>query len=241
MILTIVIVYFLVYKEIMLINNTQDPNVTNYAKGILENYKNPKEITIEAKEAKEYIEYKGLKIENKFKNYEKNEAGSDSIQYVVYNNGSMEKLFSVGNSLTYTEIYAEGYDTYNENVTDVSLPLGKKTLYDKEKVYNYLKENKVTKDSELFKFIVENFDNKSNILTSTSKMKENEYVKEFVVNIMPRIKEYTILNGTVDGFMFKLIAGGYEIHIGNYAIILIGQTEEEVLELVRTIKIDEEK
>ena len=72
-------------------------------------------------------------------------------------------------------------------------------------------------------------------------MKENMYVKEFVLNIMPRVKDYHILSGDINGFMFELINGGYEIHIGEYALVITGFTKEEVIELVRTIKINEEK
>ena len=140
---------------------------------------------------------------------------------------------------SYIDIYANGYDKYNTNVSSTSV--GKTVLYNKEKTYNYLKGNKVLNDNELFNFIIKNFDNKSNILTSTSKMKENMYVKEFVLNIMPRVKDFHILSGDINGFMFELIHGGYEIHIGEYALVITGFTKEEVIELVRTIKINEEK
>lgn len=239
--ISIVIIYFLIYKEIMLISYTQKPDITSYAQGILENYKNPDTINIEYKEATDYVEHKNIKIENKFQLFEKVESDSTSIQYVTYENGNIKQLFTMGDALTYVEIYAQGYDTYNTNVTDASAVLGKTTLYDEEKTYNYLKENKVTNDNELFTFIIKNFDNKNNILTSNSQMKENHYIKEYVVNIMPRVKDYHILTGSVEGFMFELINGGFEIHIGEYAIVVTGYTKEEVIELIRTIKINEEK
>ena len=239
--ISIVIIYFLIYKEIMLINYTQKQDVTSYAKGILENYKNPDTIKIESKDSTKYVEHKKIKIENKFENFEKVESDSSSIQYVLYDNGNIKKLFTMGDALTYVQIYAEGYDTYNTNVTATSSSLGKTILYNKEKTYKYLNENKVTNDNDLFSFIIKNFDNKSNMLTSNSKMKENMYVKEYVVNIMPRVKDYHILTGDIEGFMFELINGGFEIHIGEYAIVVTGFTKEEVLELVRTIKINEEK
>ena len=239
--ISIVIIYFLIYKEVILINNTQKPDITSYAKGILENYKNPDTIKIESKEASKYIEHNNIKIENKFENFEKVESDSSSIQYVLYENGNIKKLFTMGDALTYVQIYAEGYDTYNTNVTSAASSLGKNTLYNKEKTYNYLKENKVTNDNELFSFVIKNFDNKSNILTSNSKMKENLYIKEYVVNIMPRVKDYHILSGDINGFMFELLNGGFEIHIDKYAIVITGYTKEEVIELIRTVKVNEKK
>lgn len=237
--ISIVVIYFLIYKEIMLINYTQKPDITSYANGILENYKNPQTINITSINSEKYIEHKGIKVKDVFSKYEKIESDDSSVQYGLYENGYLKRLFTMGDALTYIDIYANGYDKYNTNVSSTSV--GKTVLYNKEKTYNYLKGNKVLNDNELFNFIIKNFDNKSNILTSTSKMKENMYVKEFVLNIMPRVKDYHILSGDINGFMFELINGGYEIHIGEYALVITGFTKEEVIELVRTIKINEEK
>lgn len=241
MIALIVVVYFFVYKEIMVIKYTQKPDITEYAKGILEKYKEPDTIKIEKLDAKDYIEYKTVKIRNDFSKYEKIESSSNSLQYVLNENGSMKKMFSIGEALTYIELYTEGYKIKNENVTNESDSNEKTTLYTKDEMYNYLKENDVTDDNELFKFIIKNFDNKNNLLTSNSKMKENLYTKEYVVNIMPRVKAYHILSGDINGFMFELINGGFEVHFDKYAIVTIGLKKEEVIELVRTIKINEEK
>ena len=54
-------------------------------------------------------------------------------------------------------------------------------------------------------------------------------------------KELIILSGDINGFMFELINGGFEVHFDKYAIVTIGLKKEEVIELVRTIKINEEK
>lgn len=235
--ISIVVIYFLIYKEIMLINYTQKADITSYANGILENYKEPETIDIKSIDSEKYIEHKNIKVKDVFSKYEKIESDSSSIQYGLYENGYLKKLFTMGDALTYVEIYANGYDKYNTNVSSTSV--GKTMLYNKEKTYNYLEENKVFNDNDLFNFIIKNFDNKSNILTSTSKMKENMYVKDFVLNIMPRVKEYYIISGDVNGFIFQLINGGYEVHIGEYALVVTGFTKEEVIELVRTIKINE--
>lgn len=237
----IVIIYFLIYKELMVIKYTQKPDITEYANGILEKYKDPDTIKIEKLDAKDYIEYKTVKIRNDFSKYEKIESSSNSLQYVLNENGSMKKMFSIGEALTYIELYTEGYKIKNENIANETNSNEKTLLYTKEKMYNYLKENNVNDDNELFKFIIKNFDNKNNLLTSNSKMKENLYAKEYVVNIMPRVKAYHILSGDVNGFMFELINGGYEVHFDKYAIVTIGIKKEEVIELVRTIKINEEK
>ena len=123
-----------------------------------------------------------------------------------------------------------GLDNEYENVS----------LYEPEETYEYLKENSVTSDTQLFEFLLDNYDNQNKLFTKNSKMKENYYIKEYIANVLPRIKKLSIFKG-INGYMFETINDGYEIYVGNYSITLKGYTKEEVLELVRTIKIDEKK
>ena len=69
-------------------------------------------------------------------------------------------------------------------------------------------------------------------------MRENYYIKEYIANVIPRIKKLNIFKG-LNGYMFETINDGFEVYVGNYSITLMGFTKEEALELVRTIKINE--
>ena len=91
---------------------------------------------------------------------------------------------------------------------------------------------------KLFNYLLDNYSNSTQLLTSSSKMKENYYIKEYIRNVIPKIKNIYIFDNK-DGYMLKLNSGAYEIHIDEYVITIVGLTKEEIISLVRTININE--
>lgn len=238
LIISIVIVYSLVFKSWNLLLYTENKGLSDFVKHVMKTYESKETITIEKKEAKNYIEFKNIKIENKFQKFDKIETDPNVLQYISYKGNELDKYISINESTTFATSFVNGFKDYSkQDGDDVYEDI---TLYDKEKTSEYLKENNITTDIKLIEFLQENYNNKNKLFTSNSKMKENYYIKQFIANVMPRIKKLTILKG-MNGYMFETINNNYEIYVDNYMIKLVGYTKEEVIELVRTIKINEEK
>lgn len=238
MLTAIVIVYFLVFKAWSLLMYTDTKGLVNFISENIKGYKNPQTIKIEKKEVKNYLEFDQLKIENIFKKYEELEKTDSTIKYIIYKNDTIEKYVSISKTVPYTTVFIEGFKNYSEQ--DGNEEYEYTFLYEPQETYEYLLENGVTSEYKLFEFLVNNYDNESKIYSSNAKMKENHYIKAYIANILPNIKQLYELDGT-KGYMFELLNGGYEVHINQYVITTIGLSKEEISDLVGTIIINEEK
>lgn len=237
-IISIIIVYSLVFKAWNLLIYTDNKSLSDFVSHVMKTYESPEIITIENKETKNYVEFDTLKIENKFQKFDKIETDSSKLQYIKYKDDTLEKYISIKKSSSFGASFINGFKDYSKQDGDEEYE--DITLYEPEETYKYLKENDVTSDTKLFEFLLDNYDNQNKLFTKKSKMKENYYIKEYIANVLPRIKKLNIFKG-LNGYMFETINDSFEIYVGNYSITLIGYTKEEAIELVRTIKIDEKK
>ncbi len=238
MLTAIIVVYFLVFKAWNLLLFTDTKGLVDFITERIDGYKNPQTLKIEKREAKEYIEIDNLKIENIFKKYEELEKTDKSVKYIIYKDNSVEKYVSISKTIPYATVFIEGFKNYSEQ--DGEEEYEYTTLYKPEKTYEYLIANGVSSEFKFFEFLVNNYDNESKIYSSNSKMKENHYIKSYIANIIPNIKQLYELEGT-KGYMFELLNGSFEVHINQYVLTIIGLSKEEISDLVGTIIINEEK
>ena len=225
--ISIIIVYFLIYKAWNLLIYTQDKSLFNYSQSIIKTYKNKEIINIDLQNANNNITFQNLKMKNIFDDYKKIETNNNEIKYIS-NDDKIYKYIIIRNEKTFLEIFKTGFKKQDEEIN----------LYDKDKMNIYLKENNINSDLKLFNHLLNNCSNSSKLLTSINKMKENYYIKEYIRNVMPKVKNIYIFDNR-DGYMLKLNSGSYEIHISNYTITIVGLTKEEIIDLVRTISINE--
>ena len=238
MIISIIIVYSLVFKAWNLLTYTDNKSLSDFVKHVMKTYESPEIIEIQTKDVKNYIEFKTIKIENKFQKFDKIETDQNKLQYIKYSGDSLDKYISISESSSFGTSFIYGFKNYNKQDGDEEYE--EITLYEPEETYEYLKENNVSSDTQLFNFLLDNYENENKLFTKKSKMKENYYIKEYIANVIPRIKKLNIFKG-LNGYMFETINDSYEVYVGNYTIKLVGYTKEEALEIVRTIKIDEKK
>lgn len=226
--ISIIVVYFFIYKAWNLLIYTQDKSLYEYSQSIIETYKNKETINIEFQKVTNKITFKNLEMNNIFNDYKKIQKNTDEIQFIKNDGKNINKYIIIGNSKSFLEIFTDGFKKYDEKII----------LYDKDKMNIYLKENNITDDLKLFNYLLDNYSNSTQLLTSSSKMKENYYIKEYIRNVIPKIKNIYIFDNK-DGYMLKLNSGAYEIHIDEYVITIVGLTKEEIISLVRTININE--
>lgn len=238
LIISIIVVYSLVFRAWTLLTYTDNKSLSDFVNHIMKTYESPEIISIETKDVKNYVEFENIKIENKFQKFDKIETDPNKLQYIKYKDDNLDKYISINQSASFGASFINGFKNYSKQDGDDEYE--NITLYAPEETYEYLKENNVTSDTQLFEFLLKNYDNQNKLFTKKSKMKENLYIKEYIANVIPRIKKLSIFKG-LNGYMFETINNGFEIYIGNYSITLMGYTKEEALELVRTIKIDEKK
>lgn len=236
LIISIIIVYSLVFKAWNLLIYTDNKSLSDFVSHVIKSYESPEIITIEKKEAKNYVEFDSIKIENKFQKFDKIETDPNKLQYIKYKDDNLDKYVSITKSNSFGSSFIYGFKNYSKQDGDSEYE--DITLYEPDETYEYLKENNVTSDTKLFEFLLKNYDNQNKLFTKKSKMKENYYIKEYIANVIPRIKKLNIFKG-LNGYMFETINDGFEVYVGNYSITLMGFTKEEALELVRTIKINE--
>lgn len=236
--IAIIVVYFFVYKAWILLLNTDTKSLTDYAANKIEEYKNPEIIKVETKEVQDFVEFDNLKIQNIFKNYEELQKTEDGLKYIVYKDDSIDKYVSISKSVPYSTIFIEGFKNYSEIDDDGEYE--DIILYEAEETYEYLLENGVTSESKLFDFLTKNYDNESKVYSSNAKMKENHYIKSYIANVLPTINQLYVFDG-INGYMFGLNSGAYEVHVNKYTLTIVGLSKEEISNLVGTIIINEKK
>lgn len=240
LIIAIVVIYSLVFKSWNLLIYTDSKSLVDFITEIMKTYESPEIVTIETQDVKNYVEFENIKFKDIFQKYEKIESSSNSLQYIVYNEkeNSLDKYFSIKQTSSYGASFVYGFKNYSEQNSDNEYE--EITLYDPEETSEYLQENNVTSDPELFNFLLENYNNENKLLMKNSTMKENHYIKEFIANNLPRIKKLYVFKG-INGYMFEMNGGSFEIYVDNYEMTIMGMEKEEIIELVRTIKLNEEK
>lgn len=240
-VIIVLITLFVSYKTFIL--NKYDVsklNLDNYDK-FLEGYKNQTELTIDnvSLTESEYLTYLNIKVKNILGNSVEEDYTNNLTQTVIY-----KKKDETGNvidsmSITIMDNYKEIFSSDEKQFITSINSEGESTPLEAD-IDDYLEENNIKNDQDLFKFLSETRDYVPNIFTSTKKIKEH-YGLHLVASItMPKIDSITFLSGEYQGYIFninnyKQIA--IEKNNEQYVVLLKDKTDEEILQFLNSIVI----
>ncbi len=234
-VLTLILTYF-GYKMILFINYKVD--VEENGKELIEELKKSGE-TIHIKKNVNLNEEKLEKYKNIFyksfdDNFELNEKksldkGKKSDSYYTYylnkeDSDDYRATFKVGKTdynlydiFSSDDIFVYGFNLKNVN---------RKRLLD---LYE------LSDSYDIIQYIINNYQNKVNIFSSSNQIKMNYFMKTFSYTVIPKAKTY-LINGDYRGYLFVLNDDNYyEVHLfndsDNYILSFINNNDEEYFNL----------
>lgn len=242
-IIIILITIFVAYK-IFLLNkyDISNLNLENYD-AFLEGYKNQSELTIDnvPLSDSEYLTYQNVKVKNIYGSAVEEDYLNDFYQNVIYKkkdaSGNVIDSFSIAINDTYLEIFSSDEKQFFTSIDSE----GESTPLEAD-IDDYLEDNNIKNDQDLFKFLSETRNYVPNIFTSTKKIKEHYGLHLVASIVMPKIDGITNLTGEYQGYIFN-INNQKQITIEKndeqYVFLLKDKTDEEILEFLNSIVITE--
>ena len=144
----------------------------------------------------DYITFDGISIPNYFEGYVDTEL--ESTFRVKRDENEVIAFYSTGSTLQMVNIM----DIQNlELATDDTEYNPVETS---EQVRKYLNKHNIKNDIDLMKYVKDNYYFKSNIFTSTNKIKINYLLNSFVSVSFPSFDSITLINGKFDGYIFNV-------------------------------------
>ena len=240
--LILLVTLFISYKVFIIDKYNLEQLETKSYDMFLEAYNKKETYTTSAVEVKEkdYLTYENIKIKNVYKGYKKENITTygGGVTYKKYNSKG-EVTDSLRISITedsYIDWFEEDDKNFYGSIENdgVSIPL-------ETDVDDYLEDNYVYSDNDLFKFLNKTRNYKPNVFTSGEKIRSN-YAMHLMASItMPAIDKFITINGIHNGYMM-VIKDYKEVHIKKgdltYNLIFTNKTEEEVLSLLDTLVIE---
>lgn len=231
-IIILVIIIFLVigYKSYILYTYDISKNtVGNYLEKA-NNYILHDDISLQyGQDVEDFLEINNIKIRNDFKEFTLNEEQSNdnSVKYILYDElGKVDASFWISTTDTYINIFKNDQILKSETLK----------ILDKYDIIN---------DEELFNFLSSYKPISRNLLTNTSKIKEDYYINYMMLVMLPEIDKSTRIVGYDGGYIFDLNDDFKEISIikndKRYVFTFTNSeyfTDEYVEELVNTIVIN---
>ena len=228
-ILIIVAIYF-IYKAIsfnMYYKNNHDDVIREDS------------ISINKKDYKDYMEYNSIRINNIFKKYIFEEGS-----YLLFDKDEeVIEMFYEYEGDTYIESFINGLNIYPEE--------DKKEILSRKQRKDIIKDNNITKDIDLIKFMYDYLKKDLNILSSTNELKTYAYINNYLSNVIPLISGYREINGDYEGIIIYENNLDYEnnylinLYHDNrrYILSFIGNelSEEDIIDLIGTVRFNEKK
>ena len=228
-ILIIVAIYF-IYKAIsfnMYYKNNHDDVIREDS------------ISINKKDYKNYIDYNNIRINNIFKKYIFEEGS-----YLLFDKDEeVIEMFYEYEGDTYIESFINGLNIYPEE--------DKKEILSRKQRKDIIKDNNITKDIDLIKFMYDYLKKDLNILSSTNELKTYAYINSYLSNVIPLISGYREINGDYEGIIIYENNLDYEnnylinLYHDNrrYILSFIGNelSEEDIIDLIGTVRFNEKK
>ena len=191
-------------------------------------------------EGQEYLEFKNIKIRNDFSDFlflDEYSTDDSYIYKLTDENGNQKAAFLIGVDSTFLEYLKSGIDVFS----DVGIKIRKRDL---ENLDEFLKENGIDNDVELFRYMMEYKDD-NNIFTSTKEMRV-ECIFNYLMSLMlPGNSGMTLIDGNYVGYIFHLNNGAKEVNIlyynKRYVFTFLGEgyfSDEDIYELLDTLVIE---
>lgn len=164
----------------------------------------------------EILEFEGITYKNFEDNFvlKEDENYNPSIYpyYSYYlledNSDKYTALFKVGRTFSVYEIMTSP-DT-------VTFGLSFKGINKKE----LLKKNNLNNDFDIYKYIVNHYDDKINVFSSRDKIRLNYLIKSYINTVVPTAK-ISIIEGDIKGIMYNIKDIVYEVHIVDNEIVYV--------------------
>ena len=143
-------------------------------------------------------------IKNDFTNFKKTQETNTFQKYVKSSKENLEIAFWAGSDSQYINLFNN-----NSTVNSNSLK-----YFDKLDIDRIYKRNHIKNDVDLIKWVIENSNKRSNLLTSINHMKEYYFIQGFLKLILPYndLVNISMINGDYEGFTYNR-AGLKEFHI----------------------------
>lgn len=134
-------------------------------------------------------------IRNDFEGFRKTQDNQKFQKYVKASNDNLEIAFWAGTDKQYIELFNNG--------TQVSSSTLK--YFDKLDIDRIYKRNNIKNDVDLIKWVVENSNKRTNLLTSINHMKDYYFIQGFLKLILPYqdLVNVSIIDGEYEGFVYN--------------------------------------
>jgi len=173
---------------------------------VIDGYKNSEDITIEKKEADEYLEFEWFDVGNYFKQFkhEPSQTTEWNETYYQYDGEKKVGMFSVGtfesllNGIKEDElVFIGGYDT------SPRLDFSQMFYCNFD---DFIEEKNIKDDVDLVReFAKYNYDKKYGIFTSLDKLREDYSIRLISSIALPSVDKIYYINGVHKGYMFELV------------------------------------
>ena len=238
-ILLIVVFVFCLYKSVILFIYKYDESerYNNIINGLTQADK----MTIYKKTLNEdeYLVLDNIKIRNDFSEFKlvtKNDK-NDYIQYILKNeSGKVRSAIYIGKYYSYVDLFGS-----KDVVMFADNNIGQFNSADRK---YFLLRNDINNDIEFLEYVSKNGYQKSNILTSDRKIKENYALNMFVDVVFPENKDITIIDGDYTGYIFNSKDNIRKVNILKddmvYYFTFIGDnytSDEYLIDVLSTIEI----
>lgn len=199
-------------------------------------------ITLSKEKTEDYLTFDNIKIKNEFKDFKPLEQQStkDSKKYGLYNESNeLIAAFSLGTTTSYIEMiksdiaYMFDGDNNYKNISNTTLK-------------NIIKNNNITNDIELFKYLKDINNKTNNLFTPIISLKERYAINLVSSVIIPKLNDITQIEGIYEGYIMNLNDNKiHEVRITNndktYALVFFNLkeeyfTKEDINRLLNTVE-----
>lgn len=203
-------------------------------------------VDLSHRDLKNYSSIKNIRLQEKYVDYEQTIFPEDytTMAYLELTDESGKVVDNV--SITKDQSYLKVIACNDVNIllalqgkqTDSKLNLDSLSIPD------YLFEKNITNDLELFDYIFHSKNEKFNLLTSASEIKNKYGIYYIASMILPKINSYTEISGDLKGYILDM-GDSKEVNVitdeNCYSFVLKGQSAENVDEFVDNIIIVKEE
>lgn len=239
--LLLIIGLYIGYKAFYLYYYDFGRQKDNY-KEIIKNITFEDTMTIQTKTLKkeEYLSFSNIKVKNEFPESQKlkqQENKTDYIKYAIEDKQGNKKAFFWIDiaTYTYTDILTRDSILYGDNTSKVRTSGIKK----------YLKKRKITNDIELFQYLEKHKNDKNNLFTSVSDMRNRYSLKTMISIALPSIKNMALIDGDYEGYILNSTSDSKIATIlkngKRYSFTFMGLdyfTDQNIQEILNTIIIE---
>ena len=165
------------------------------------------------------FKYENIYFKNDFENY----VLKDSIYTKKDNKNKVISAMSIKKMKQY---YTMLTDSNLKLINSIEKEKEEDSFFTEKDKNDFLKNNNINSDIDLLNYIKNNYYLKSNIFTSSKKIKQNYIINSFVVVCLPTFNSITLIDGDLSGYILNISDKIKELHIidddSQFIIVLMG-------------------